>query len=51
VSHVGHLAQRKVHIGTFLAQWGTKSESGRSKKTGVRIEGLSAELDVKKKRQ
>jgi hypothetical protein len=50
VSPVGHLAQRQVHVGTFLSQRGTKSESGRSTKTGVRIEKLSAELGVKKKR-
>jgi hypothetical protein len=50
VSPVGHLAQRQVHVGTFLGQQGTKSESGRSTKTGVRIEELSAELGVKKKR-
>jgi hypothetical protein len=49
VSPVGHLAQRQVHVGTFLSQRGTKSESGRSTKTGVRIEKLSAELGVKKR--
>ena len=28
------LAQRQVHVGTFLSQQGTKSESWRSMKTG-----------------